>query len=129
MVSTIPSAVIGLTNDAAPSAARAPSGSSRHADALTQRYCVYMAPPATATTLPSRARAASEAPAATTVPAPSLPAGRDCPTLAVAARAAAAGRGAATTGRPGVPPPLARVNPAPPRRRPTPQRVTAAPPP
>ncbi len=37
MVSTIPSAVSGLTNDAAPSAARAPSGNSRHADASMQR--------------------------------------------------------------------------------------------
>src|SRR5579875_3036541 len=75
MVSTMPSAVSGFTNAAAPSAAVAPSGSGRHAAASTTRYCVYMAPGAAATTLPSSALASSPAPTATTVPAPSLPTG------------------------------------------------------
>ena len=42
-----------------------------------QRYCAYIAPPMIATVLPSSACAAGEAPALTTVPAPSLPTGSD----------------------------------------------------
>ena len=113
MVSTIPSTVIGLTNEDAPSAAVAPAGSSRQAAAGTVRYCAYMAPPATATSLPSSAWAAGEGPAATTVPAPSLPAGSDCPTRAAAARAAAAASGAAMTGRSGEPSVMASAMSAP----------------
>src|SRR5271166_3074277 len=75
MVSTMPSTVIGFTNEAAPSIAVAPAGSSRHSATLTDRYCEYIPPPAAATTLPSRACAAADSPAATTVPAPSLPTG------------------------------------------------------
>src|SRR4029077_18096142 len=77
------------------------------------RYCAYMAPPATATTLPSRAWAASDAPAATTVPAPSFPTGRDCPTRAGPTRPAAGGSGAVTTGRSAVPAAVAWVMSAP----------------
>ncbi len=113
MVSIMPSTVIGLTNDDAPSAAFTPSGSGRHAAAPVTRYWAYMAPPATATTLPRSARAAGESPQATTVPAPSLPAGRDRPIRAAAARAAAAGSGTVTTGRSVVPPTAARVRSAP----------------
>src|SRR5580704_5320334 len=57
MVSTMPSAVIGFTNEAAPWIAVAPAGSSRHSATLTARYCEYIPPPAAATTWPSRARA------------------------------------------------------------------------
>src|SRR5881227_3863837 len=57
MVSTMLSTVIGFTNEAAPSIAVAPAGSSRHSMTLTDRYCEYIPPPAAATTLPSRARA------------------------------------------------------------------------
>src|SRR5246127_5461120 len=77
MVSVIPSAVIGLTNEDAPSLAVAPSGRTRHAEASTARYCEYIAPPAIATVFPTRAWAAEDDPAATTVPAPSLPTGSD----------------------------------------------------
>src|ERR1700687_4097275 len=70
MVSTMPSTVIGFTNEAAPSIAVAPAGSSRHSATLTDRYCEYIPPPAAATTLPSRARAAGDPPAATTVRSP-----------------------------------------------------------
>src|SRR5689334_20113318 len=85
MVSTMPSTVIGFTNEAAPSTAVAPAGSSRHSATLTDRYCEYIPPPAAATTLPSRACAAADSPAATTVPAPSLPTGRGVPTAGQAA--------------------------------------------
>src|ERR1700735_4717661 len=60
MVSTMPSTVIGFTNEAAPSIAVAPAGSSRHSATLTDRYWEYIPPPAAATTLPSRARAAGD---------------------------------------------------------------------
>ena len=103
MVSVIPSAVIGLTNDDAPSLAVAPSGSTRHADASTARYCEYIAPPAIATFFPTRAWAASDDPAATTVPAPSLPTGSDSSSRAESAPRAASEIGAVTTGRSGVP--------------------------
>src|SRR6266704_5198560 len=100
MVSTMPSTVIGFTNEAAPSIAVAPAGSSRHSATLTGRYCEYIPPPAAATTLPGRARAAAGPPAATTVPAPALPAGLGVPARPAArARLAAAGTGAVTTGR------------------------------
>src|SRR5246500_5809103 len=75
MVSSIPRAVKGLTKDDAPSLAVVPSGKTRHAEASTARYCVYIAPPAIPTVFPTRAWAAEDEPAATTVPAPSLPTG------------------------------------------------------
>src|ERR1700751_798984 len=101
MVSTMPRTVIGLTNDEAPSTAGVPSGSCRQAAALTRRYCEYMAPPATATVLASRACAAADDPAATTVPAPSLPTGIGVPTRPPRARLAASGMRAGRTGPPG----------------------------
>ena len=55
MVSTMPSAVSGLTKHEAPSAAVVPSCKTRHWLAGTARYCEYMAPPITATILPSNA--------------------------------------------------------------------------
>lgn len=103
MVSSMPSAVSGLTNDDAPCFAVAPSGSTRHAAALTTRYCAYIAPPAIPTILPSRACAAADEPAATTVPAPSLPTGSDFPTRAARPASAPSRSGAVTTGRSGVP--------------------------
>jgi len=57
--------------------------------------------------------AAAEEPAATTVPAPSLPTGSDSPTLAAAARIAPGLSGAVTTGRSAVPPAVAWVTSAP----------------
>src|SRR5664279_6376627 len=48
IVSTIPSAVRGLTNDDAPTLAGVPSASTRHRAASTQRNWEYIAPPATA---------------------------------------------------------------------------------
>src|SRR3954464_12177472 len=77
MVSTIPRAVKGLTKDDAPSVAVAPSGRTRHAEASTARYCEYIAPPASPTVSPTRGGAGGDEPAATTVPAPSLPTGSD----------------------------------------------------
>src|SRR5258708_32885731 len=103
MVSTMPSTVIGFTNEAAPSIAVAPARSSRHSATLTGRYCEYIPPPAAATTLPGRAWAAGDPPAATTVPAPSLPTGTGVPTRPARPRIAASGMGAGTTGRPADP--------------------------
>ena len=103
MVSTIPRAVRGLTKDDAPSFAVAPSGRTRHPAASTTRYCVYIAPPATPTVLPRSACAAGDDPAATTVPAPSLPTGSDSSIRAESSPRAPAPNGAVTTGRSGVP--------------------------
>jgi hypothetical protein len=77
MVSTIDSAVSGLTKAEAPSAGVASAGSTRQSLARTQRYWEYMAPPITATVLPFSACASRESPVATTTPAPSLPTGMD----------------------------------------------------
>ncbi len=118
MVSTMPSTVMGLTNEDAPSTAEVPSGSSRHRDTSTQRYWAYMSPPTTATVLPSRAAAAADWPAATTVPAPSLPVGIGMPTRPAAALMAASGSGAVTTGRSAEPAETAAVTSAPAKSRP-----------
>src|SRR5580698_4235745 len=114
----MPSAVMGLTNDEAPSTACVPSGSSRHRVTSTQRYCAYMAPPAAATVLPSSACAAGDEPAATTTPAPSLPTGIGMLTRPAMARIAAAGSGAVTTGLSGGPLTAADATSAPASSRP-----------
>src|ERR1700761_3003990 len=101
MVSSMPSAVNGLTNDDAASFAVVPSGNTRHAPASMARYCVYIPPPAIPTSFPTRACAAEEDPAATTVPAPSLPTGSDLSTRA--ARPLNDFTGAVTVGRSGGP--------------------------
>jgi hypothetical protein len=77
MVSVMPSAVNGLTKQEAPSAGVVPSGSTSTSRARATRYCAYMAPPSSATVLPSSAFAASDDPVFTTTPAPSLPTGID----------------------------------------------------
>src|SRR5690242_20731362 len=118
LVSTMPSTVIGFTNEAAPSIAVMPAGSSRHSATLTDRYWEYIPPPAAATTLPSRARAAADSPAATTVPAPSLPTGMGVPTRPARPRMAASGMGAVTTGRSADPLATAAAISAPPKSRP-----------
>src|SRR3954468_11111213 len=109
MVSTIPRAVKGLTKDDAPSVAVAPSGRTRHAEASTALYCEYIAPPASPTVFPTRAWAAEDEPAATTVPAPSLPTGSDLSTRAESAPSEPAANGAVTMGRSGVPDTVAVV--------------------
>ena len=91
IVSVMPSAVSGLTKHDAPSAALVPAGSGRQSSALTVRYCEYIAPPRTATVLPSSACAAAPLPAAITVPAPSLPTGIDWPSRPAIAFIAASG--------------------------------------
>src|SRR6476620_1956246 len=103
MVSSIPSAVSGLTKDDAPSLAVAPSGRTRHADASTNRYWEYIPPPAMPTAFPSKACAAGDEPAATTVPAPSLPTGSALSTRAESPASAPGPIGAVTVGRSGVP--------------------------
>ena len=103
MVSIMPSAVIGLTKDDAPSLAAVPSGNTRQADASTARYCEYIAPPTIATVFPTSAWAASDEPAATTVPAPSLPTGSDWSSRAASPFNEDCPMGAVTTGRSGVP--------------------------
>src|SRR3984957_2630103 len=118
MVSTMPRAVSGLTNDEAPSAAVAPAGSSRHCSSGTQRYCEYIAPPSAATVLPSRACAAGADPASTTTPAPSLPIGMDTSKRAAMLFNAASGTWAATSGSSLVPRWLALVMSAPANRSP-----------
>src|SRR6516225_7890809 len=99
----MPSTVMGLTNDDAPSRGVDPTGRIRHSAAAASRYWEYIEPPARATVLPIREASSGSGPTATTVPAPSLPAGIDKPTLAVMARKAPAGREATSTGRSGVP--------------------------
>src|SRR6202022_4937713 len=103
MVSSIPRAVNGLTKDDAPSLAVVPSGRTRHAEASTARYCAYIEPTAIATVLPRRAWAAEDDPAATTVPAPSLPTGSGLSTRIERPSSAPAGNVAVTIGRCGVP--------------------------
>ena len=87
MVSVMPSAVSGLTNHDAPSAAVVPAGRGWQSVAFSSRYCAYMPPPIIDTVLPSSACATSDEPALTTVPAPSLPTG-----IAWSRRAAMKGR-------------------------------------
>ena len=77
-----------------------------------------MPPGASATARPCNARAASEEPVAITVPAPSLPAGRDLPTLGARARIAAGERVAVRTGCPGRPEEAAVAMSAPANSRP-----------
>src|SRR6516165_1493420 len=117
MVSSIPRAVNGLTNDDAPSLADAPSGKTRQAEASTTRYWVYIAPPAIPTRFPKRACAADDEPAATTVPAPSLPTGSDLSTRAESRPTAPAPNDAVTMGRSGVPATVAVVRSAQATRR------------
>src|ERR1700753_3765041 len=112
MVSSIPSVVRGLTKDDAPSLAVAPSGTTTHAEASTPGYWAYIAPPAIPTTFPRRACAAGDDPAATTVPAPSLPTGSDWSTRADSASNTFAPSGAVTIGRSGVPDTVAAVRSA-----------------
>ena len=97
MFSTMLSAVSGLTKHEAPCAAVAPSGSSMHMNAVAARYSPYEAPPTKPTNLPNSACASGESPAATTVPAPSLPTGIGSPTRAVRAVKTAGGIGAVST--------------------------------
>ena len=99
IVSVMPRAVSGLTKHDAPSAALVPGGSGRQRSTLTVRYCEYIAPPRTATVLPSSACAAAPLPAAITVPAPSLPTGIDWPRRPAIAFIAASGMRAVATVR------------------------------
>lgn len=108
MVSTIPSAVSGFTNDDAPSTGSAPSGSGRHIRAGATQYSAYAAPPRKPTARPSRACASGDSPAATTTPDPSLPTGMASPTLATRDPMTASVIGAVTTGSSFVPPAIAR---------------------
>ena len=71
----MPSAVSGLTNHEAPSAAVVPAGRGWQSVAFRSRYCAYIAPPIIDTVLPSSACAASDELTLITVPAPSLPTG------------------------------------------------------
>src|SRR5579863_5816011 len=98
MVSVMPSAVNGLTNQDAPSAAVVPSGNSRQSDALMVRYWEYIAPPIIETVLPISALAASDDPVLMTTPAPSLPTGMDSSSRPAIARIAASGTRAVMTG-------------------------------
>ena len=118
IVSTMPSAVSGLTKHDAPSAGVVPSGSTRHCAAVMQRYCAYIAPPSSATVLPSSACAAADEPACTTTPAPSLPTGIDSSSRPAMAFIAASGTRAVTTGRSAVPEDLAVLMSAAPNSRP-----------
>src|SRR5277367_834787 len=89
MVSTIPSAVSGLTKHDAPSDAETPSGRTRQAAAGTDRYSPYRPLPASATVLPRSPLAWS--PVATTVPAPSVPTAMGTPRRLAIARRPASG--------------------------------------
>src|SRR5438445_1176639 len=118
MVATMPSAVRGLTKQAAPSAGVVPGGNTRHCTALMQRYCEYMAPPRIATVLPISACAAGDAPACTTTPAPSLPTGNDCSTRPAIAFITAGEMLAVTAGLSAAPDALAVLMSAPPNKSP-----------
>ena len=118
MVSTIPSAVSGLTKQSAPSAGVVPVGNTRHCTALMQRYCAYIAPPRIATVFPINAWAAGDAPAWTTTPAASLPTGNDCSSRPAKAFITAGGMLAVTMGLSAVPEALALLMSAPPNRSP-----------
>ncbi len=96
MVSVMPSAVSGLTNHDAPSAALVPAGSGWQSVAFSRRYCAYIEPPTIDTVLPKSACAASDDPALSTVPAPSLPTGMDSSSRAARPGSAAAGTFAVT---------------------------------
>mmetsp|Transcript_33378 Transcript_33378/g.95880 ORF Transcript_33378/g.95880 Transcript_33378/m.95880 type:complete len:262 (-) Transcript_33378:66-851(-) len=109
MVSTMPNTVRGFTNQDAHSAGVTPSGKGRQVIASSFLYCEYVPPPITPTTFPSRACAASDVPAFTTTPAPSLPAGSDWPTRAFRLGIRLAGMLAETTGLAAVPPTSWRV--------------------
>ena len=107
-----------MTKDDAPALAVAPSGKTRHAAASTTRYCEYIPPPAIPTVFPRRAWAADDEPAATTVPAPSLPTGSDLSTRAESPPRPPAPNEAVTMGRAGVPATVAVVMSAPGMRTP-----------
>src|SRR5476649_124415 len=92
----MPSAVSGLTNHDAPSAAVVPAGSAWQSVAFSIRYCAYMAPPIIDTVLPISAWAASDEPALITVPAPSLPTGIDSSRRAARKGSVFGGTGAVT---------------------------------
>src|SRR5258705_7321362 len=117
MVSTIPSAVSGLTKQSAPSAGVVPGGNTRHCTALMQRYCAYIAPPRIATVFPISACAAGDEPAWTTTPAASFPTGNDCSRRPASAFNTAGEMLAATTGSSAVPEAFAPLMAAPPHRR------------
>src|ERR1700690_2798816 len=118
MVSVMPSAVNGLTNQDAPSAAVVPSGNSRQSDALTVRYWEYIAPPIIETVLPISALAASDDPVLMTTPAPSLPTGMDSSSRPAIARIAASGTRAVMIGASLLPAAFALVMSAAPTKRP-----------
>src|SRR5579872_846134 len=94
----MPSAVSGLTNHEAPSAAVVPAGNGMHSLTRMQRYCAYIAPPIIATVLPISAFAASDEPVLMTTPAPSLPTGIDSSSRPAIAFMPASGTFAVITG-------------------------------
>src|SRR5262249_57413942 len=118
MVSTMPSAVRGLTKHDAPSAGVGPSGRPSQPAAFITRYCAYIAPRRMATTLPTRACAAGDDPAPTTTPAPSFPTGIGWSTRPATARIISGAIVAVTIGRSALPEALAVVMSAPPNRSP-----------
>ena len=118
MVSTMPSAVSGLTKHEAPSRGVAPAGNTRHCAAGMTRSVVYMPPPIMATALPSRDCAAASDPAAMTMPAPSLPMAMDWSMRPAMAFIAPAATGAVITGRALLPAALAWLMSAAPKSRP-----------
>ena len=89
-----------IDKEDAPWRGEVPSGSGRQLCADAQRYWAYMAPPKRATVLPSSAWAASDVPASTTTPAPSLPTGKGLSTRAVTLACSSVGMGAESTGIP-----------------------------
>src|SRR5215475_14789774 len=118
MVSVMPSAVSGLTNHDAPSAAVVPAGNGMQSLALRSRYCAYIAPPTVDTVLPKSACAAGDVPALTTVPAPSLPTGIDWSSRAPSMVIAPGGTWAVTLALSPLPEALAALMSAGPSSRP-----------
>ena len=118
MVSVMPSAVSGLTNHEAPSAAVVPAGRGWQSRAFSTRYWAYIEPPTMDTSLPLSACAASDEPALITVPAPSLPTGSDSPRRVDRKGIAAAETGAVTFTASPLPVEVALLRSAGPVRRP-----------
>src|ERR1700679_50271 len=118
MVSVMPSAVTGLTNQDAPSVAVVPVGSAMQSDALMVRYWEYIAPPIMETVFPISALAASDDPVLMTTPATSFPTGMDSSSRPAIARIAVSGTRAVMTGASLLPAALAVVTSAAPTKRP-----------
>ena len=110
IVSTMPSAVSGLTKHDAPSAGVVPGGSTRHCSALTRSVLRVHGAAEHGHRLAEQRLRGGDAPASITTPAPSLPTGSDWPSRPAIAFIARSGTRAVTTVRAPLPVALERVH-------------------